>query len=841
MKPDLPVHAVLPELRRVLASAQRVVLSAPPGSGKTTLVPLELLNEPWLERKRILMLEPRRLAARASAARMAHLLGEPVGETVGYQVRFDRCLSAATRIEVVTEGILTRRLQHDPELAGVGLVIFDEFHERSLHGDLALALTLDAAESLRDDLRLLVMSATLDTGAVTALLGDATLVTGEGRSYPVVIDYLCVEPKGRIAETAAAGVLRALASDAGDVLLFVPGTGEIRASLEQLHDRLDDPDILLCPLYGELSREEQDRAILPDPGGRRRVVLATSIAETSITIEGVSTVVDSGWARRPSFDPNSGLTRLETLRASRAAVDQRAGRAGRLGPGNCHRLWTESTHSSLAPHTSPEIVEADLAPLALDLAQWGVADPAQLRWMTPPPVGAYAQARELLEGLDALDGGGKITRDGRRMAEMGLHPRLARMLLQAGARGEGALAADLAALLSERDPMRRRTGAINSVDLEERLRLLTLYRERGAGAAREAGADPSACRRIERAARQWRKQMGKKEEGNASPLSIGGLLASAYPDRIAQRRGADNHAYRLSSGRGVRLPGGDPLGGSDYLVAAQLDAGRREGRIFLAAELDLAELREIRQSQIASHQVVAWDEGSQSVSVWEEERLGALVLERCRPKSVNPDRVRAAMLEGVRHMGIQSLPWTDSARSLRERLLFLSHWQPEAGWPDWSDDALMASLEEWLAPWLDGISRKEHLERLDIAAILPGPLEWQRRQSLEELAPTHILVPSGSKRRLEYEPGGPPVLAVRLQEMFGLQETPRVCAGKVAVKLHLLSPAQRPIQVTQDLRGFWERTYREVKKELKGRYPKHYWPDDPVSAEATRFTRSRKS
>lgn len=835
---DLPILPILPGLSKELVSGGRAVLSAPPGSGKTTAVPLALLDQPWLKDHRILMLEPRRLAARASARRMADLLGEKVGETVGYRVRFDHKVSARTRIEVVTEGILTRRLQSDPELEGVGLVIFDEFHERSIHADLALALCLDVIENLRPELRLLVMSATLDTAAVSGLLGDAPVVKGDGQSHPVETHYLGSDPQARLNDIVTGGVLQAVRQEQGDLLVFLPGVGEIRAVLKSLQERPECAEVDLCPLYGDLSREEQDRAILPGPEGRRRIVLATSIAETSLTIEGITTVIDSGWSRRPRFDPNSGLTRLETIRVSRAAADQRAGRAGRLGPGVCYRLWDRSVQAALQDHLPPEIAEADLAPLCLELAQWGVAGPKELQWLTPPPVGAYAQARELLQALEVVDEGGRITRQGKQMAGLGLHPRLAHMLLLGRQHGQSEMAADLAALLSERDVLKRVPGERQPVDLEQRLELMAHYRARGAKGVARLGADPGGCRRVMQASKQWQRQAEGIEAGSEEPLSAGALLASAYPDRIARYRGGRG-GYRLSSGRGAQLPEGDLLDGNEFLVAAHLDAGRKEGRVYLAAALGLDELRQVQAERIQWLSEVRWDSNSSAVETREEERLGALVLSQRPTKEIDPEAVRSAMLEGVRAMGLECLPWSDGAREWQARMEFLRGWQPEASWPDLSDTALLDDLENWLGPWVEGMGRRDHLRKLDMLAILKSGMEWEQLQRVEDLAPSHIRVPSGSNKRLHYTPGEPPVLAVKLQEMFGLTETPKVCKGAIPVMLHLLSPAQRPIQVTQDLAGFWERTYSEVKKELKGRYPKHYWPDDPMVAQPTARVRPK--
>ncbi len=836
---SLPVLAVLPALRRALQQSGKAVLVAPPGSGKTTQVPLKLMDQEWLGGGRILMLEPRRLATRASAARMAWLLGERVGESVGYSVRMDRRVSGSTRIEVVTEGILTRRVQRDPELRGVGLIIFDEFHERSLHGDLALALCLDVATGLRDDLRLLVMSATLDAGKVSSLMGGAPVITGEGEAYPVATRYLAREPQTSISQTVTSAVLRALSEQQGDILAFLPGVGEIRRVEEQLKERLAK-EIKVCPLYADLGKEVQDQVIQPDPKGARRVVLATSIAETSLTIEGISTVVDSGWSRVPRFNPNSGLTRLETIRLSRASADQRTGRAGRLGPGFCYRLWTEGIHSGLRPHSSPEILEADLAPLVLELAQWGVTDATELHWMNPPPNGSFCQARELLQALEALDSKGRITAAGERMLGMAVHPRLAHMLLQSEQMGQIGAAADLAALLSERDVIRRGAGYLGSVDIQERLELMTRWRKQGRRVVEASGGEPSACARVARVSQQLARSVAATASGSDSQGgSSGRLLAAAYPDRIGKRRNGGQGRYLLASGRGVRLPEGDPLAGSEYLVIADLDAGKTEGRIYLAATIDLEQIRQVQRTGIKVDARIKWEPGSRSVVVREEERLGALVLSSRPLVNPDPDRVRKAMLVGIRNMGLDALPWSRTAMEWRARMSTLRYWQPEAGWPDLTDEGLMQSLAHWLGPWLDGVSREEHLKRLDLEVILKGQLDWGRLQQVERLTPTHIPVPSGSRKRLEYQPGGPPVLKVKLQEMFGLGDTPRVCDGKVPVMLHLLSPAQRPVQVTQDLKGFWERTYQEVKRELKGRYPKHYWPDDPWEAVPTARVKPR--
>ena len=830
----LPIEPTLPEIRAALRDAAALVLQAPPGAGKTTRVPLALLDEPWLAGRSILLLEPRRLAARAAAARMASLLGEPVGQTVGYRIRFESQVSRQTRIEVLTEGILTRRLQRDPALDGVGLVIFDEFHERSLHADLALALCLDSQRGLRADLRLLVMSATLDGAAVARLLGDAPIVTSEGRAHPVTRHYLPRDPDGLDFNVVVRAVLAALSRHAGDLLVFLPGGGEIRQILRRLAAEPACTGLALIPLYGDLPGDAQQRALQPDSDGRRKLVLATPIAETSLTIEGVSVVVDAGWTRVPRFDPRSGLTRLETVRIAADTAEQRAGRAGRLGPGACYRLWSESTQNRLRPHRTPEMFDADLTPLALELAQWGVIDPLALTWLDPPPPGALAQARALLTELEAMDEQGRITPTGQDLAELPTHPRLAHLLRCGAALGHGVLAADLAALLEEHDLLRGEHPF--GCDLTARLDALQAFRRAGRDGAWGGLADPTACVRVDQAARRWRQllRVGPGSETPPAAETVGLLVALAYPDRVGRRREGGPDRYLLASGRGARLLAGDPWLGRDWLAVAHLDAGVGEGRIWLAAPVARAELEMHLAARVRTVVEVNWDERLAAVVARRERRLGALILESAPLADADPEALRQAMLAGIRRMGLDCLPWSDELSDWRARVLSLRHWFPEDGWPDLSDGWLTDHLDEWLTPWLGGITRREHLQRLDLAAALQSLLDHRQRARMNELTPTHLQVPSGSRLRLRYAPGEPPVLAVKLQELFGLGDTPRIAAGRITVTLHLLSPAQRPIQVTQDLRGFWERTYAEVKKELKGRYPKHPWPDDPWTATPTR-------
>ncbi|MET0089685.1 MAG: ATP-dependent helicase HrpB [Candidatus Thiodiazotropha sp.] len=836
--PELPVKQVIPRLLSALEQHRRVVLSAPPGSGKTTQVPLELLSAPWLEGQSILILEPRRLAARSAARYMASCLGESPGERVGYSIRLERKVSHATRIEVITEGILTQRLQSDPELPGIGLVIFDEFHERNLHSDLALALCLDAQQGLREDLRLLVMSATLDQQRVCEFLQDAPLVEAEGRQYPISLHYLGWEPdRKRIVEQVIAAVSQAWSGESGDLLVFLPGVAEIRGVERGLSSRWqgtqDSP--LICPLYGDLPAAEQERAIQPDPGGRRRIVLTTSIAETSLTIEGVQCVVDSGWSRQPRFIPGLGVTRLETVPVSRAAADQRAGRAGRLGPGACYRLPGEARHTRLVAHHPAEILQADLAPLALQLCAWGLPDPTGLRWLDPPPQAAYNQAMDLLQLLGAIDPAHRLTPMGREMTRLPVHPRLAHLLLRAPADAH-VQACDLAALLSERDILLRQAGDGPGCDLGLRLRLLANWREQG----KTEGLNKAACRQVDLLSRDWvRRLRSRSEFAEPDVLSIGAMLALAFPDRIAQRTG---HArYRLTSGRAVRLAENDPLANDHYLVIPHLEAGQTESWARLAASLGESELRSLPDLQIEAAQWTRWDDQAQRVVSYREECLGALILSRTPMPKAAPEAVRAALLQGIRSMGLDALPWNPKVRQWQNRVCWLGRQKIEADWPDLSNEWLEQHLDDWLGPWLEGVHNRDQLQRLNLMGILQARLDWNQTQHLEQLAPSHLQVPSGSRVPLSYEPDTPPVLAVRLQEMFGLAQTPRICRGRVAVMLHLLSPAQRPIQITQDLAGFWDRTYSEVKKELKGRYPKHYWPDDPLQAEATHRAKPRKA
>jgi ATP-dependent helicase HrpB len=821
----LPIEPVIPVLRQALAAAGVAVLQAPPGAGKTTRVPLALMDEPWLGGRRIVMLEPRRLAARAAARRMAELLGETPGGAVGYRIRHETRVGRATRIEVVTEGVLTRMLLSDPALEPFGLVVFDEFHERSIHADLGLALTLQTRALLRDDLRVLVMSATLEGGPVAALLGGAPIVTSEGRSFPVETRYVPSRPGIRVEAAVAGAVRAALAETEGDVLAFLPGAGEIRRAETLLAGVSAD----VIPLHGTLPQGLQDRALRASAPGGRKVVLATSIAETSLTIDGVRVVVDGGQARVPRYSPRSGMTRLATVRVSRASADQRRGRAGRQGPGVCYRLWDAHQDAALLPRSAPEILEADLAPLALELAAAGVADPGDLAWLDPPPAAALAEARALLAQLGALDSQGRITAHGRQIGRFALHPRLAHMVVAARSLGAGALACELAALLSERDVLRRHEGPAEA-DLGLRLDILR-------GAIKRADVDLEALRRTRAEIRICREAGGSSaRQSGESPVSPGALLALAYPDRIAQRRPGESGRFLLRNGQGAFL---DPqaLAQAEHLVAAELDGRPRESRIFLAAPLAREEIETLFANDIVREDVLGWDDATRAVIARRRRRLGAIVLQEGALPDPDPDAVTRAMIHGIRSHGIGQLPWSDSARRQRARLAFLH--RLDGSWPDVSDEALAEGLEQWLAPWIVGLRRLDELARIDLGELLTHLVPWERRPALDRLAPTHVEVPSGSRIQVDYADPDAPALAVRLQELFGLTATPAVGGGRVPLTLHLLSPARRPVQVTRDLAGFWRTTYFDVRRDLKGRYPKHHWPDDPLAAEPTRHPHRR--
>jgi ATP-dependent helicase HrpB len=837
--PQLPIVEALPELAEALESGRQVVLEAPPGAGKSTVVPLALLEAAWRGDGRIVMLEPRRIAARAVAERMASLLGERCGERVGFRTRLETRVGPGTRLEVVTEGILTRRLQHDPALEDVAGVIFDEFHERGLQGDLGLALALECQRHLRPELRIVVMSATLDGEALARLMGAARIVRAPGRMFEVGTSYVAPPPGAAplaLAQRVAARIVAALEAHEGDLLAFLPGAGEIRRVVESLSERLPADRCVVMPLYGDLPAAAQDAVLRPDPRGRRKVVVATNLAETSLTIDGVRIVVDSGQERRNRFDPATGMNRLETVRISRASADQRRGRAGRTAPGVCYRLWSEAHHAALLPQAPAEILEADLAPLALELACWGTEDPSTLAWLDPPPAAPLAQARELLTRLEALDARGRVTALGRTMAALGVHPRLAHMIVRAQPLGLGPLACEVAALLTERDPLRTATGPADP-DLRSRLDAL-----HGQGLPPGTTADRGALVRIGRVAAQLGRRLEQAARGSAGPSldeseAVGLLLAFAYPDRIGRARDAGAGRYVLSGGRGAALPGPSALARAEYVTVAALDASDREARIQLAAPLSLPLLMQHFGALVEETTRIEWDPRAEAVAARRLRRLGQLVLED-EPLRGAGERTTAAMLDGIRTLGLRCLPWTRELEQWRARVAFARATDPpgDAAWPDLSDDALLASLESWLAPWIEGITRREQLARLDLGGALRALLDWNAQRRLDAWAPTHLTVPSGSRIAIDYS-GSVPMLAVRLQEVFGLAESPRVAEGRVPVTLELLSPARRPVQVTRDLESFWSRGYHDVRKELKGRYPKHYWPEDPREAVATRRVR----
>lgn len=842
----LPVEEALPEVRRVLRSGTSLVLVAPPGAGKTTRVPLALLDEPWAEGGRIIVLEPRRIAARAAATHMTRLLGErTVGHTVGYRTRLDTRVSRATRIEIVTEGVLIRMLQSDPGLEGVAAIVFDEFHERSLPADLGLALTLHARELFRPGLRVVVMSATLEAEPVAALLGGAPIVRSEGRAFEVETRFLG-SPAARdpwtIARSSASAVETALHDGPGDVLVFLPGWGEIRRTAETLAERALPSNVEVFSLHGRMDRREQDRALAPSPPGRRKVVLSTAVAETSLTIEGVRVVVDAGWMRVPRFDPGSGLTRLDTVRVTRDAADQRRGRAGREGPGLCFRLWSTHDDRGLVAARAPEIGEADLAPLLLDLATFGAA-PDELRWLDRPPTASLAQAREILEALELLDSGGAINPLGREVARLGVHPRLGRMLSMGRAWGCPRSACDLAAVLSEGDPVRG-AGRAPPVDLSLRLDALRRARRNGGHRGVVAQVLRESDRLMERLRPEGvggpppadRSGGGAEETHGAAP---GRLVASAFPDRVGLRRAERPGRFLLRNGRGASLFDDDPLVMTESLVAVRLDGAGAEARIYLAAALDAEAIDALFGHQMTVHDEVVWDAESERVRARRVHRLGALTIRESPLADPPPEAVSRALCEGIRAQGLGVLPFSPETRQLQHRLEFL-HRLDASGWPASSDEALLADLETWLGPYLAGHRSVADLKRVDLGAALRARIEGRSFGRLDTLAPSHIEVPSGSRRPIDYSDPEAPVLSVRLQEVFGLSETPRVGGGAVALTLHLLSPASRPVQVTQDLASFWKSAYFEVRKDLRGRYPKHAWPEDPLVAQPLRGVPRRR-
>jgi ATP-dependent RNA helicase HrpB len=821
----LPIDAVLDDLARALQSNTSAVLVAPPGAGKTTRVPLALLDAPWAEKRKIIVLEPRRIAARASAERMARTLGERVGDTVGYRVRFGSKVSRATRIEVVTEGIFSRMILDNPELPDVAAVLFDEFHERSLDADLGLALARDAQAGLREDLRLLVMSATLDSARVARLLGEAPVIASEGRAFPVETTYLGRKPDAPLERQMSDAIAMALRADAGSVLAFLPGAAEIRRTQNFLTERINDASIEIVPLFGALDASVQDRAIAPAPKGHRKVVLATSIAETSLTIEGVRIVVDSGLSRMPRYEPDIGLTRLETVRASRAAVDQRRGRAGRMEPGVCYRLWDEPQTASFAAYTQPEILSADLSSLVLDLAQWGVSDPATLSFLDPPPAPALKEARELLRELGALDGDGRITEEGRSLRALALPPRLARMILDSHRLGSGRAAAEIAAVLTERG-----LGG-DSVDLDVRLDAFRRDRSPRAESARAL-------------AQRWASQVAASEKaagrGDGEPASSGIMLALAFPDRIARNRG--NGSFVLANGRGAAIDQASALSRAPFIAVAELTGTAAQARILLAAPITREEIEAHFAGQIETTDEISFDRGAMALRARRKKTLHAMTLSEA-PLALQPSVETARILaDGLISAGLDKLPWSKAAVQWRDRVMFLRKAEGagvQNPWPDVSDDALALQREAWLVPLLYDRTSLKDISPGELSDGLMTLLPWELRARLDREAPTHFEAPTGTQLAIDYEAEQGPTIAVRLQELFGLGTHPSIARGKIPLVLELLSPAHRPVQVTRDLPGFWRGSYASVRSDLRGRYPRHPWPEDPANALPTRRAKPR--
>ena len=815
----LPIDAVLDDLTSTLARSSTAVLVAPPGAGKTTRVPLALLDAGWAGKKKIIVLEPRRIAARAAAERMAQTLGEKVGETVGYRVRFGSKISRATRIEVVTEGIFTRQILDDPELCGVAAVLFDEFHERSLDADLGLALARDAQTGLREDLRILVMSATLDGARVAKLLGDCPVIASEGRAFPVDTRYLGRKPDVQIERQMAEAIATALRADSGSVLAFLPGAAEIRRTQNFLSERVSDPNTEIVPLFGALDAGVQDRAISPPPKGQRKVVLATSIAETSLTIEGVRIVVDSGMARVPRYEPDIGLTRLETIRASRAAVDQRRGRAGRTEPGVCYRLWDEPQTASLEAYTRPEILSADLSSLVLDLAHWGAADPSALAFLDPPPLPALTEARALLRELNALDEAGRITPEGNSLRALALPPRLARMIVDSHRLGSGDEAALIAAILTERG-----LGG-DSADLDARLDNFRRDRSQRAQSARQL-------------ADRWAKQVAASEPFDVTDrsLSTGLMLALAFPDRVARNRG--NGSFVLANGRGASVEQTSALAKSPYIAVAELTGTAANGRILLAAPITQGEIEAQFADHIQTDDEITFDRAAMALRARRRKKLHAITLSE-QTLAVSPSAETGRVLaNGLVALGLDRLPWSKSLKQWRDRVMFLRAASPE-DWPDLSDSALIETHADWLVPALFDKTSLANFSAGDLSDALMNLLPWEMRARLDREAPTHFEAPTGTSLPIDYEAEQGPTIAVRLQELFGLNVHPSIAKGKIPLVLELLSPAHRPVQVTRDLPGFWRGSYAAVRSDLRGRYPRHPWPEDPASAPPTRRVKPR--
>lgn len=821
-KIDLPITEVIDEVKAHLTANNTLIVNAPPGAGKSTLLPLTLMQEDWLKGQKILMLEPRRLAARTIASRMSELIGDQVGKRVGYRVRFDNKVSESTKIEVLTEGILTRMIHADNSLEGVGLVIFDEFHERSIHADVALALCREAQQVIRPDLRIMIMSATLDMPQLTMLL-KAPSVVSKGRQYPVEVQYVGEQDLMLLPEMTARTIIKATKEHSGDVLAFFPGEGEIRKCEELLRKELKG--FALHPLYGQLPQGKQFAAIMPDKSGKRKVVMATSIAETSLTIEGIKIVVDTGFGRTSKFDPKSGLSRLETVQISKDSADQRAGRAGRLSPGVCYRMWSKATQARLSEHRNPEIMEADLAALVLDMAQWGIMDINQLTWLTPPPKGALAQASETLHQLNALEHG-RITTHGKKIHQLPCHPRIAHMLLEAEEADMLELATDVAALLEERDPLGREAG----IDINLRIETLRRFRDENRLGRKFA--------RIEKVAESYRRMFDiEVENGPVDPFETGLILSHAYPERIAFARPGNNAQFQLSNGKYAMAGHKDDLAHEPWLSIAHMDARDGMGKIFMASPLNPRDLAPL----VKEREVITWDTKRGGLIATKDLRIGSIILQSKPLPDPDESHLVQAISEALKKEGGHLLDFNESVQQWQNRVLSLRKWNPQGNWPDVSTPTLLMTNGEWLTPYLDQVKKPEDLKKIDLTKVLHHSLSWELQELLTRLAPEKIEVPSGSYVSLQYRADGePPILAVRLQEVFGLADTPKVNGGKNRVLMHLLSPGYKPVQITADLHSFWDNAYFEVKKDLKRRYPKHSWPDDPWSAEAVRGVK-RKS
>jgi ATP-dependent helicase HrpB len=835
----LPIDDILPQLMSSLKDTPNVVLQASPGAGKTTRIPLALLDASWRKGGKIIMLEPRRLATRAAARRMAQTLNEHVGETVGYRIQLDSKVGPNTVIEVVTEGILTRRLQRDPSLEGVAVVIFDEFHERSLQADLGLALCLDCQVGLREDLRILVMSATLDVEPVAALMGDAPIIASQGRKFSVETHYLGPPVVNRFKDqfcpAVASAIKQALRVETGGILAFLPGEGEIHQVEKLLNEASLPSTVCVFSLFGALPLNQQDQAIAPAVSGQRKIVLASAIAETSLTIEGVRVVVDGGLMRLPRFDPASGMTRLITEPVSLAAAAQRQGRAGRLEPGICYRLWDKAAEGAYKKFNQPEILDADLAPLALDLASWGIHDPQTLRWLSIPPRALLAQGQNLLELLGALDDQGRITTHGRSMASLPMHPRLANMVIRGAKFGWVETASNVAALLTDRDIAQRDGPGGVFVDLNLRIAALM-------GETTSLRTNKRALSKTKALAKEWLKRAPKQTNTGAgfkisTEEIVGALVALAYPDRIAGCRQGGDLRYRLANGRGACLSSEDSLLRSPFIAIALMSGDSRDARIWLAAPLSGATIENLFEGQIFEKETAVWDNQSQTVLARKQKCLQKLVLSDAPARTIPKVQIADALLDGIRDIGLNCLPWTKEALAWQCRVNCL--YQLTGQGKNFSDDALFDTMEDWLRPYLAGKSRLAHLKSLDMLMILKSKLDWSAQQRIKRQVPSHITVPSGSRIRIDYSNPAAPILPVKLQEMFGVIETPCIIDGRLALTIHLLSPAGHPLQITQDLLAFWDNTYPDVKAKMRGRYPKHPWPHDPLSATGTPFTKNK--